>query len=96
MTDELNRRKQEYDTAQKMGARVERMCNEDGWRHHFIQMIQRRRDRAQSMVNDLTSDERMTDFNRGILEICDEILDYEEEKKKQALAIMRKNANPKS
>lgn len=95
MNDELNRRRQEYDTAQKLGERIERMCREDGWKKHFLPMIQKVRDEAQDIVNNYKSSERETQMNRGILMICDVVLKYEEEKKAQALKIMKDNATAK-
>lgn len=91
--NERQRKKQEYDSAQKLGERVERMCGEAGWKEHFIPMVQKKRDEAQEAINDLSSDEKTTNFNRGLLKAYDYILGYEEEKKAQARTIMSKTVN---
>tara|TARA_R100001244_G_scaffold116149_1_gene86170 strand:+ start:952 stop:1236 length:285 start_codon:yes stop_codon:yes gene_type:complete len=87
-----NQDKQQYDVAQKVGERVERMCSEEGWKLVFIPMIQKKRDEAQLRINDLGTNPREADFNRGLLESYDYILGYEEEKKAQSSTIMRNTA----
>ena len=91
----IDKRKLAYDSAQKLGERVERMTKEEGWNQHFIPTIQKKRDEAQVQVNSLSSDQRVTDFNRGLIEAYDFILGYENEKIKQALANMKKNTTAK-
>lgn len=85
----IDKEKQEYDQAQKVGERVERMCGEEGWSGHFAPMIQKRRDAAQEIVNSPKSGESVTQFNRGIIAMCDEVLGYEEYSKARSGKIMR-------
>ena len=85
----IDKEKQEYDRAQKVGERVERMCREEGWSDHFVPMIQKRRDAAQEIVNSPESGESVTQFNRGIIAMCDEVLGYEEYSKARSGKIMR-------
>lgn len=92
---QVDQKKQAYDRAQLVGERVERMCREAGWREHFIPMIQKKRDQAQGHVNSLESDQRVTDFNRGLLQAYDLILAYEEETLKNQMSIMQKSVKAK-
>jgi hypothetical protein len=88
----MNPDKQQYENAQKLGERVERMCNEEGWKEHFIPIIRKKRDEAQAHVNSIETDLRKADFYRGQIEVLNYILGYENEKKNQALTIMHKSA----
>lgn len=85
----IDKEKQEYDRAQKVGERVERMCREEGWSDHFIPMIQKRRDEAQSIVNDPDSDQLTTQLNRGVIKVCDEVLGYRVYSEARSGKIMR-------
>ena len=89
----VDQRKQEYDTAQKLGESVERMCHEDGWKNYFIPTMQKKREEAQAIINAKDVTERNADFCRGMLQVLDFVLSYEEDKKKQAYTIMRKSAD---
>ena len=91
----INQEKLAYDLAQKLGERVERMTNEEGWKEVFIPMIQKKLEDAQAIVNDPSGDERIAQYNRGILALAKEILGFREEKIKNATFNMRKNVDIK-
>ena len=93
--NQINQEKLAYDTAQKVGERVERMCAEEGWKEILIPMIQKKRDAAQKLINDLGTSKRYADYNRGLLDAYDLIIGYEMEKREQSLKIMRKSTRAK-
>ena len=92
---QLNQRKQAYDTAQKLGEAVEVMSDSTGWRDYFIPKMEEKRKESQEAINKKGVEQREADHARGIIELADYILGYEEEKKKQALTIMRNTSNAK-
>ena len=92
---QINQKKQAYDLAQKLGEKIEVMSSTVGWQEHFIPTVQKKRDEAQAIINDPQSDERTTDLNRGFLQAYDFVLNYAEEKMKQAKTLMRKNTSAK-
>jgi hypothetical protein len=85
----INQAKQEYDNAQKLGEKVERMCAQEGWKENFIPTIAKKRDEAQEKINSIKTTEREADYYRGVLSLCDYVLGYELEKINQATTIMR-------
>lgn len=92
---QVNPKKQAYDTAQKLGEAVEVMSDSAGWREYFIPKMEEKREEAQQTINKKGVEQREADHARGLIELADYVIGYGEEKKKQALTIMRKNTTAK-
>jgi hypothetical protein len=91
MSESVKEKKRAYDLAQKTGEKIERLCNQEGWRDKFIPMIQEKRNAAQDLINRIDTDPRVADLHRGILVICDEVLGYENSRIRSSQVLMRKN-----
>jgi hypothetical protein len=87
-------RRHAYDLAQTMEERIERLQNQKGWSDVFIPMIQKARDDSQREINRIETPQREADLYRGKLQLCDEILEFCESKKKGAQHNMASNINP--
>jgi hypothetical protein len=86
-----NKKKAAYDHAQKLGERIERMANEEGWKEVLIPSVAKKRIAAQIVINLGGVNERDADYNRGLLEAYDFILNYSDSKRAQAMKIMGDN-----
>ena len=82
-----------YDLAQQVDEKMDQLERCKGWSQIVIPEIQKKRDDAQEEINAIGADIRETDYYRGELAMCDEILSMVTKKKKSAANKMAANLN---
>jgi len=83
-----------YDLAQKLGERMDRLEACSGWSKVIMPEIAKELEIAQNIINNIDTDIRIADYNRGILKMCETMLAIVDEKRKSAQHNMASNLNP--
>jgi len=88
---DINDRKRNYGIAQQLGEDVERLESSKGWAKVVVPEFTKKRDEAQEAVNNVNTDLREADFQRGVLDACNALLNLPNVKKDASKSNMASN-----